>query len=258
MAVVSMTNFKVLDYFKSKTLSLSLLLAFFLSFFFIGCGGGGGESSSSSSGTMPTIEEGFPWLTGGVKRGERNRVYRVSEAELNRFLGALSGFTYDDAGSTSSTTFYRKDGIPYAPPGYIPNVKYDATVGIRSLGAPMGGGYMVMLWIENGDGDVNPGYVWSGLFNDIFGPIGGVFSHAGADRTFTGDRHSSFYSYAYDLEKDRFKITPTDDNERAKGNIDAKKEDNIAIYLWKGSISPAFLNISIGIWDISKTGYANL
>jgi hypothetical protein len=200
---------------------------------------------------MPTIEEGFPWLTGGVKRGYRSRSYSyVSDAELNRFLGALSGFTRTVSGGTP---LYKKS-IPY---GYLGNtpITYDAVVTTRPLGAAAGGGHLVVLSIENEDEDVDPGHVWSGLFNDIFGKIGGVFSHAEARRTFDGDRHSSFYSYSFKLEEApyRFKITPTEPEDREAGNIDATKEDSIARYTWGGGTQKAsYGTFSIGVWLIRK------
>jgi hypothetical protein len=209
---------------------------------------------------MPTIEEGFSIHgTDGVKREERTRAYRVSDAELNRFLSLriAAGFTYDKVGSTSSTTFYRKNDIRYGQTGPNTYLIYDASIGIRKLGAPMGGGHLVVLRIVNKSGNIHA-FV-NDAFNDIFEKINGIFSHAGADRTYTGNKWSYFYSYSFDLEDNYgFTITPAEPEDREAGNINAKKEDNIAIYLWKGSISPDFLNISIGIWDISKTGYENL
>jgi hypothetical protein len=239
-----------------RTIAAGLLMVSLVLGFFIGCGGGGGNSSSKGSGTMPTIEEGFPFINNVViESAQIVRVYRVSDAEFSRFLGALSGFIYDNVGSTSSTTFYRKDGIHYSDLGSTPII-YDASVGIRKLGAPMGGGYMVTLRLENDNGDI---YAFvNDAFNDIFEKINGIFSHERAVRGYVGRIPSKFYSYSFKLEDDYgFTITPKKEEDRVAGNIDALKEDNIARYMWKGSIS-TYLNVSTGIWDIAKTGYENL
>jgi hypothetical protein len=242
-----------------RTIAAGLLMVSLVLGFFIGCGGGGGNSSSKGSGTMPTIDEDLPFIYNVViKRAERERrYYNVSEAEKNRFLSLLlaAGFTYN-VGSTSSTIIYQKDSIHYSDLGSTPII-YDATVGIRSLGAPMGGGYLVILKLENENGDI---YAFAKYaFNDIFGTIGGVFSRERAVRTYDGDIRSDFYSYSFDLERNYgFTITPAEPEDREQGNINAKKEDNIAIYLWISSISPAFLKSSVAVWDIAKTGYANL
>ena len=169
----------------AKLLTVGLLGLVFL----IGCGGGGGGASSSDrgGGKPLTIEEAFPILNGGVKSGERRNTYsRVSKAEADSFKNGLTvrEFTLDG-------NFYRKYNIRYSTLG-----TYNATVRVSEVS----GEYMIILWLENDNGDVDVGDVERGAFDTIFGAVNGNLFSSQAVRVFPGDISSRFNAHAKQLK----------------------------------------------------------